>query len=128
MFVSFKKGNSMKALISMSILAVFAIAQGVAQAQAPAQTQTQTVNASSKKAVTQTTCKDYLEMDEVIKPKFIYYSVGYSAHGKPVAATFDVVDVDQIKPVLDEFCRVNLTESAYQKVMKESMASEKKRK
>ena len=118
----------MKALISMSILAVFAIAQGVAQAQAQAPAQTQTVNASSKKEVTQTTCKDYLEMDEVIKPKFIYYSVGYSAHGKPVAATFDVVDVDQIKPVLDEFCRVNLTESAYQKVMKESMASEKKRK
>lgn len=110
----------MKALISMGILAVLASVQGVGHAQ--------TAAASPNKAITTITCKDYVEMDEVIKPKFIFYTVGYSKNGKPTSATLDVVDIDQIKPVLDEYCRDNLTASAYQKVMKESMASEKKRK
>ena len=101
----------------MSLLAVLTIAQSAAHAQ--------TMNVSPKKAVTQTSCKDYLQMDKTIKPKFIYYSVGYSARGKPKSATFDIVDVDQMQPVLDEYCRVHLTASAYQKVMKESMASDK---
>ena len=115
----------MRALISMSIVAVLASAQGLALAQATAQQQT--ANAPSKKAVTETSCKQYLEMDEVIKPKFIYYLVGHSASGKAKVEGFDVVGIDRIQPVLDEFCRVNLTESAYKKVMKESMASEKKK-
>lgn len=110
----------MKALISMSILAVLASAQSVGYAQA--------THASPKKAVTQITCKDYLEMDEVIKPKFIYYAVGQSKSGKPEVVDFDVVGVDQVQPVLDQYCRDNLTSSAYKKVMKESMASEKKHK
>lgn len=111
----------MKTLMSMSIMAVLLGAQGMAQAQAPAQA----TDTASKKAVTETTCKEYLEMDEVIKPKFIYYSVGQSTRGKPTSEFLDVVEIDQIQPVLEEYCRVNLTASAYQKVMNESKASEK---
>jgi acid stress chaperone HdeA len=107
----------MKALFSMSILAALATAQGLGHAQ--------TTNESPKKPIAQTSCKDYLEMDEVVKPKFIYYSVGYSKRGKPISATFDVVGVDKMKPVVDEYCRVHLTASAYKKVMDESKASEK---
>lgn len=110
----------MKAILSMSLLAALATAQGVGYAQA--------TNPSAKKPLAQTSCKDYLEMDETIKPKFIFYTVGYSKHGKPVAESFDVVDVDKMKPVIDEYCRVNLTASAYEKVMKESMASDKTKK
>ncbi len=105
----------MKAILSMSILAALATVQGVGHAQA--------LNDSAKKPLTQTSCKVYLEMDETIKPKFIFYTVGYSKHGKPVTETFDVIGVDKIKPVIDEYCRVNLTASAYEKVMKESKAS-----
>lgn len=107
----------MKAIFSMSILAALATGQGIGHAQ--------TTTDLPKKPVVQTSCKDYIEMDETIKPKFIYYTVGYSKHGKPAVAAFDVVDVDKMKPILDEYCRVNLTASAYQKVMKESIASEK---
>jgi len=107
----------MKAIISISILAALAAGQGLSHAQ--------TASESPKKSIVQTSCKEYLEMDEVIKPKFIYYSVGYSKRGKPTSATFDIVGVDRMKPVVDEYCRVHLTSSAYQKVMKESMASEK---
>ncbi|MEO7057352.1 MAG: HdeA/HdeB family chaperone [Caldimonas sp.] len=102
------------------IAAALAATQGLAQAQtAPA------AHPPSNKPLVQTSCKDYLEMDEVVKPKFIYYTVGYSKKGKPTSATFDVVDVDKIQPIVDEYCRVHLTASAYKKVMDESRSSEK---
>ena len=110
----------MKALFSMGILAALMGVQGLAHAQ--------TTNEASNKPVAQTSCNDYLGMDDVVKSKFIYYSVGYSKRGKAASPTFDVVNVDKIKPVIDEYCRVHLTASAYQKVMNESKASEKKNK
>ena len=107
----------MKTLLSIGVLAALVSAQGLAHAQ--------TTDMSPKKAIGQTTCADYLAMDEVIKPKFIYYSVGHAKRGKPTSVTFDVVAVDKLIPVVDEYCQVNLTASAYKKVMDESMASEK---
>ena len=106
-----------KSIFGMSILVAMTTLQTVAHAQSTTE--------SPKKAITRTTCKDYMEMNETVKPKFIFYTVGYSKQGKPVSAAFDVVGVDRVQPVLDEYCRVNLTASAYQKIMKESMASEK---
>ncbi len=108
----------MKTLIGISILAALTIVQGSAQAQT-------TRESSKKSSIVQTSCKDYLAMEEVVKPKFIYYSVGYSKRGKPTAATFNVVEVDRIQPVVDEYCRVHLASSAYRKVMEESIASDK---
>lgn len=107
----------MKAFLSASILVALATAQSPAFAQTP--------NAATQKPVAKTTCKDYMAMDEVSKPKFIYYTVGYSKRGKPVSETFDVISIDKMQPSLDEYCRVHLTESAYDRVMKDSMASEK---
>lgn len=107
----------MKLLSSMSIL--------VALASAPLLGNAQPTNPLPKKPIAQTSCKEYLEMDEVIKPKFIFYTAGYAYRGKSVSPTLDVVGVDKMKPVIDDYCRVHLTASAYQKVMDESMASEK---
>ena len=107
----------MKAIFSISILAALVSAQALALAQ--------TTNQPPKKPIAQMSCKDYLGMDDVVKPKFIYYTVGYSKRGKPALTTFDVVDVDKIMPVVDEYCRVHLTASAYRKVMDVSKASEK---
>jgi len=107
----------MKAFFSTSILAALVGAQSLVYAQTP--------NETPNKPVARTSCEDYLKMDDAVKPKFIYYSVGYSKRGKPSSATFDVVGVDKMKPVIDEYCRVHLTASAYQKVMDESKALEK---
>ncbi len=104
-----------KTIFGMSILVAMTTLQTVAHAQTPE---------SQTKAITRTTCKDYMEMDETVKPKFIFYTEGYSKHGKPTSTAFDVIDIDKMKPVLDEYCRVNLSASAYQKIMKDSMASE----
>ena len=39
-------------------------------------------------------------------------------------SVFDEVAVEKIQPELDEYCKVNLTKSAYAKVMASSMASQ----
>ena len=58
--------------------------------------------------------------------QFIYFAVGHTKKGRP-AAVFDEVAVEKIQPELDEYCKVNLTKSAYDKVMASSMASEPKK-
>ncbi|PZQ63490.1 MAG: HNS-dependent expression A [Variovorax paradoxus] len=97
--------------LSLSALAATAMAQTPPAAPAPA------------KPVVKTSCSDYLALDETIKPKFVYFVVGHGKHGKK-DAVFDEVAVEKIKPQLDEYCKVNLTKSAYDKVMASSMASE----
>lgn len=104
----------MKVIQSLSALAiVFGAGMSMAHA-APA----------TAKPVVKTTCEEYLALDETMKPKFIYYAVGHSAKGKP-EAILDIEGTETIKPELDEYCKVNLTKSAYEHVMKTSMASEK---
>ena len=66
---------------------------------------------------------DYVALDETVKPKFIYYVVGHGTHGKK-EAVFDEVAVERIKPQLDEYCKINLSKSAYKQVMASSMASD----
>lgn len=78
----------------------------------------------SKKPIVKTTCKEYLAMDEVLKPKFIYYVVGQTKRGKPETVYFDVDYVERIVPSIEKYCRVHLTASAYQRVIAESIASE----
>lgn len=82
---------------------------------------------ATDKPIVKTTCQEYLALDETIKPKFIYYAVGHAKKGKP-EAVLDVAGTDTIQPELDQYCKVNLTKSAYEHVMKTSMASEKARK
>jgi len=77
------------------------------------------------KSIVKTTCQDYAALDETFKPKFIYYAIGHSKKGDPVAI-FDTEGIETVKPELDEYCKVNLTKSAYEHVIKTSMASEKK--
>ncbi|MBS0428040.1 MAG: HNS-dependent expression A [Proteobacteria bacterium] len=97
--------------LSLSALAATAMAQTPPAAPAHA------------KPVVKTTCADYIGMDETIKPKFVYFVVGHGKHGKK-DAVFDEVAVEKIKPELDQYCKINLTKSAYDKVLASSMASE----
>lgn len=92
-------------------------AASAATAQAPA-------TPAKAKSIVKTSCQEYVALDETIKPKFIYYAVGHSKKGNR-EVVFDEVAVEKIKPELDKFCTVNLTKSAYDKVMAESIASER---
>ena len=77
------------------------------------------------KPVVKTTCADYVAMNEAIKPQFIYYAVG---HGKKGAkeAVFEEDALVKVKPELDQYCSVNLNQSAYDNVIASSIASEAK--
>lgn len=92
------------------------LAAGVASAQVA-------TTAPAGKSIIKTTCADYLALDETFRPKFIYYAVGHSRKGSE--AVLDVAGIDRIQPQLEEYCKVNLTKSAYEHVMKTSIASEK---
>lgn len=76
------------------------------------------------KPIIQTTCQDYLALDETVRPKFIYYAVGHDAKGDP-EGVLDIEGTDAIQPELDQFCAVHLDQSAYDAAMKSSKASEK---
>jgi len=73
--------------------------------------------------IVKTTCQDYLMLDETMKPRFIYYAVGHGAKGNP-DAILDIEGTETIKPELDQYCKLNLSKSAYNHVMQSSMASE----
>ena len=77
----------------------------------------------SDKPIVQTTCQDFMAMDETMRPKFIYYAVGHGSKGQP-EAVLDIAGTDTIQPELEQFCAVNLDKSAYEHVMQTSMASE----
>lgn len=106
----------MKSLLRMTLVATLTTISGLGAAQA--------ADMPSKKPIVQTTCKDYLAMDEVLRPKFVYYTVGQTKRDKPETVVFDVVYLDKLVPSIDKYCRVHLTDSAYQRVIAESKASE----
>ncbi len=106
----------MKAFRCLPVLALSALAATAAMAQAAAP-------AAPAKPVVQTTCSDYLALNETVRPKFIYYAVGHGRNGKP-EAVFEETAIEKIKPELDQYCSTHLTESAYRKVIASSMASD----
>lgn len=107
----------MKTLAFLSLVAL-ALSAGAPLAQAA------TTPAAKGKSVVNITCKDYMAMDETVKPKFIYYALGHTQKGTP-EAILDVLGSDRYKPELDQYCKLHLDKSAYEHVMASSMASEK---
>ena len=106
----------MRISVGLLALAVSSLTVSAAMAQTPAP--------ASPRPVVETSCADYIALKETVKPQFIYYAVGHAANGKP-EAVFDEGFVETVKPELDEYCRVNLTESAYKKAIASSVASER---
>ncbi|MBO9646691.1 MAG: HNS-dependent expression A [Pseudacidovorax sp.] len=116
----------MKVLAALSVLTLSTLAASAAMAQTPppAPAAPAAVQATATaKPIVKMRCSDYVALDETVKPKFIYYVVGHGTHGKK-DAVFDEVAVEKIKPQLDEYCKINLTKSAYKQVMASSMASD----
>lgn len=66
------------------------------------------------------TCTDFLALDEVIKPKLVYWAEGYNKKGKPDDAEFDVVTTDRLVPVLVEVCKRSPQEQFLKKANEEA--------
>ena len=61
------------------------------------------------------TCEDFFELDEVARPKLVYWAEGVNRKGKPEDAVFDVETTDRLVPVLVEVCKKEPKESFWKK-------------
>jgi hypothetical protein len=53
------------------------------------------------------TCEDYVVLDDVIKPKVMYWTEGFNKNGQLVDDVFDVDETDKLIPVLVAECQKN---------------------
>ena len=113
----------MNVLTRLSALTLVAFSATAAMATTPAPAATAAAATPAAKPIVKTTCTDYTAMDASFKPKFIYFAVGHGKHGAK-EAFIDEVGIEKIQPELDEYCKVHLGRSAYDKVIASSMASE----
>ena len=65
------------------------------------------------------TCEEFLALDEVSRPKLVYWAEGFNRKGKPEDAVFDVDTTDRLVPVLVDVCTKAPKESFWQKVKAE---------
>ena len=65
------------------------------------------------------TCEDFIALDEVARPKLVYWAEGYNRKGKLEDATFDVESTDRLVPVLVEACQKEPKASFWKKVKDE---------
>ena len=51
------------------------------------------------------TCEEFIMLDDVVKPKVVYWAEGYNRKGKPVDAVVDVAATDKLVPLLVTECQ-----------------------
>ena len=49
-------------------------------------------------------CEEFIALDDVVKPKVVYWMQGLNDKGKPETAYFDVEETDRLVPILVEEC------------------------
>jgi acid stress chaperone HdeA len=65
------------------------------------------------------TCEDFVMLEDVAKPKVVYWAEGFDRKGKPEDATFDIEATDRLVPVLVEICKQTPKESFWKKAKAE---------
>lgn len=68
---------------------------------------------------TKMTCEAFIALDEVSRPKVVYWAEGFNSNGKPDDAVFDVESTEHLVPVLVEECKAAPKESFWKKVKAE---------
>ncbi len=88
--------NPLKQVIFLSLGASMAIAPAVrADTPAPAAKTVKPAKIS---------CEEFLALDEVTRPKIIYWADGFNRKGKLETVEFDTEKVDRLVPVMVEVC------------------------
>lgn len=62
------------------------------------------------------TCKEFLALDDAVKPKIVYWAEGFNKKGKPVDSVVDVDETDKLVPVLVTECTETPKLSFWQKI------------
>lgn len=64
------------------------------------------------------TCDEFVMLDDVVKPKVVYWAEGFNRKGKPVDEVVDFDATDKLVPVLVEECQKAPKASFWQKIKK----------
>lgn len=86
-----------------------------ALAAAPAATTA--ANAAMKKPA-KMTCEEFIALDDVQKPKVVYWAEGFSKKGKPVDSVVDLEETDRLIPILVTECKETPKLTLWQKIKK----------
>jgi acid stress chaperone HdeA len=71
---------------------------------------------TTRKPIRAMTCRDFLLVEDAVKPEIVYWVATFGKSGKPQSTVVDVDDTDRIVPVIVEACRQAPNESFWQKV------------
>jgi hypothetical protein len=95
----------MKSAVSMTVLSAVLLSASVT---------TPVVAATTKPA--SMTCQEFAMLDDVVKPKVVYWAEGFSRQGQPVDAIVDVDATDKLIPVIVDECQKTPKASFWEKI------------
>jgi len=64
------------------------------------------------------TCEEFVALDDVVKPKVVYWAEGYNKKGKPTDSVVDVDETDRLVPMIVEECKETPKLSFWEKLKK----------
>jgi hypothetical protein len=64
------------------------------------------------------TCEEFVMLDDVVKPKVVYWAEGFNHKGKPVDAVVDIDATDKLVPILVTECQKTPKATFWQKIKK----------
>lgn len=97
----------MKSIVTMAVLSGVLLST----------TMTSSVLAATPKPA-KMTCEEFLLLDDVVKPKVVYWTEGFNHKGKPVDAVVDIDAIDKLVPVLVTECQKTPKATFWQKAKK----------
>jgi hypothetical protein len=61
-------------------------------------------------------CKEFLSLDEITRPRVIYWAEGVNRTGRPEDAVIDIGSINRLVPIVTEQCREQPTASFWDKL------------
>ena len=99
----------MKSTITMAVLSGVLLSAGI--------TSTVLAATPTHKPV-KMTCEEYVMLDDVVKPKVVYWAEGFNQKGKENDAVVDIAATDKLVPILVDECKQTPEASFWEKIKK----------
>jgi hypothetical protein len=71
------------------------------------------------------TCEEFVVLDDVVKPKIVYWAEGFNKKGKSNGETIDVAETDKLVPILVTECAKTPKAPLSQKIKEQTGAANK---
>ena len=64
------------------------------------------------------TCTNFVALEDVVKPKLVYWAEGFNKGGKATDAVVDIDETDRLVPVIDQECKETPKLTLWEKIKK----------